>query len=423
MSDQSNNNTQTPDNESDQENDDRKRGTPSPHQNGEQDSAPSPPSDLKHNTTAPSKLITDLFGAEDDEDSAGPENNEEESHSEKGDLEIDDSEKNEKKEPYDDIAYDDLEEKEKGEPLPMEGEEQRQVVAPGVDIELTAHPLPCIPRAKPIYYVKLPNILSIQPKPFEHDTYDGEDLRDVNEEQDDGTVRLRHKTENVVRWRWGTDENGQRVRDSNTRFVRWSDGTMHLFVGNEVLDVKEQGLSDVHHAFVRQEGFIQHQQQFGKKLLFTPSSLTSKSHLKLREALKNKKTTKRKSKLWATLIDPVKDKEEQEKREEENLKKKKLPIEGESGLETYLEESDDEGNIARIKTRFRSSKQFDDELESSSSRLLAAKRGALPAKRRHADEEDEESDLSYDYKGTDEPAIENKSDSGEERPSKKVKKK
>jgi len=71
-----------------------------------------------------------LFGAEDDEDSAGPENNEEESHSEKGDLEIDDSEKNEKKEPYDDIAYDDLEEKEKGEPLPMEGEEQRQVVAP-----------------------------------------------------------------------------------------------------------------------------------------------------------------------------------------------------------------------------------------------------------------------------------------------------
>jgi len=123
------------------------------------------------------------------------------------------------------------------------------------------------------------------------------------------------------------------------------------------------------------------------------------------------------------LIDPVKDKEEQEKREEENLKKKKLPIEGESGLETYLEESDDEGNIARIKTRFRSSKQFDDELESSSSRLLAAKRGALPAKRRHADEEDEESDLSYDDKGTDEPAIENKSDSGEERPSKKVKKK
>jgi len=105
------------------------------------------------------------------------------------------------------------------------------------------------------------------------------------------------------------------------------------------------------------------------------------------------------------------------------LKKKKLPIEGESGLETYLEESDDEGNIARIKTRFRSSKQFDDELESSSSRLLAAKRGALPAKRRHADEEDEESDLSYDDKGTDEPAIENKSDSGEERPSKKVKKK
>lgn len=41
------------------------------------------------------------------------------------------------------------------------------------------------------------------------------------------------------RWRWGTDGEGASVRESNARFVRWSDGSLQLLVGDEVLDVKE----------------------------------------------------------------------------------------------------------------------------------------------------------------------------------------
>ncbi len=40
-------------------------------------------------------------------------------------------------------------------------------------------------------------------------------------------------------WRWGVDEEGNSVRESNARFVRWSDGSLQLLVGDEVLDVKE----------------------------------------------------------------------------------------------------------------------------------------------------------------------------------------
>ena len=35
------------------------------------------------------------------------------------------------------------------------------------------------------------------------------------------------------------DEEGNQVRESNARFVRWSDGSLQLVVGDEVMDVKE----------------------------------------------------------------------------------------------------------------------------------------------------------------------------------------
>lgn len=41
------------------------------------------------------------------------------------------------------------------------------------------------------------------------------------------------------RWRWAADEAGNSVRESNARFVRWSDGSLQLLLGDEVLDVKE----------------------------------------------------------------------------------------------------------------------------------------------------------------------------------------
>ena len=50
---------------------------------------------------------------------------------------------------------------------------------------------------------------------------------------------------------------GQRY-ESNARFVRWSDGSRQLLLGDEVLDVAEQDVAgDQHYLFVRHQGLIQ----------------------------------------------------------------------------------------------------------------------------------------------------------------------
>lgn len=46
--------------------------------------------------------------------------------------------------------------------------------------------------------------------------------------------------------------------ESNARFVRWSDGSLQLLLGDEVLDTAEQAVAgDNHYLFVRHQGLIQ----------------------------------------------------------------------------------------------------------------------------------------------------------------------
>ncbi len=48
------------------------------------------------------------------------------------------------------------------------------------------------------------------------------------------------------------------MRQSNARFVRWSDGSLQLWLGDEVLDAKEIDVSGDHnYAFVRHQQLIQ----------------------------------------------------------------------------------------------------------------------------------------------------------------------
>lgn len=60
------------------------------------------------------------------------------------------------------------------------------------------------------------------------------------------------------RWRWAPGPDGEQVRQSNARFVRWSDGSLQLWLGDEVLDAKEIDISGDHsYAFVRHQQLIQ----------------------------------------------------------------------------------------------------------------------------------------------------------------------
>jgi len=51
------------------------------------------------------------------------------------------------------------------------------------------------------------------------------------------TIKL--KVENTVRWRWAKDEFGQDIRQSNSRIIRWSDGTLSLRLGKELFDINQ----------------------------------------------------------------------------------------------------------------------------------------------------------------------------------------
>ena len=76
-------------------------------------------------------------------------------------------------------------------------------------------------------------------------------------------IQLRNSLNPVVpmcccRWREGTSPNGSPQRQSNARFVQWSDGSWQLLVGDEVLDVKESDIR-MDHSFLyaRQQGILQ----------------------------------------------------------------------------------------------------------------------------------------------------------------------
>jgi RNA polymerase-associated protein LEO1 len=73
------------------------------------------------------------------------------------------------------------------------------------------------------YHVKLPNFLTVVTQQFDADYYEQE-----NEDEDlldeEGRARLKLRCENSIRWRKIIDADGNEVKQSNAKFVRWSDG-------------------------------------------------------------------------------------------------------------------------------------------------------------------------------------------------------
>lgn len=65
------------------------------------------------------------------------------------------------------------------------------------------------------------------------------------------------------------DDNGRPMHESNTRVVRWSDGSLSLHLGQEIFDVHQMPLQgDFNHLFIRQGTGLQGQAVFKSKLTF-----------------------------------------------------------------------------------------------------------------------------------------------------------
>nr|XP_012618919.1 RNA polymerase-associated protein LEO1-like isoform X4 [Microcebus murinus] len=77
-----------------------------------------------------------------------------------------------------------------------------------------------------LYFVKLPKFLSIEPKPFDPQFYEDE-FEDEKVLDEEDRTRLKLKVENTIRWRVRRDEEGNKIKESNARIVKWSDGRPH----------------------------------------------------------------------------------------------------------------------------------------------------------------------------------------------------
>lgn len=126
----------------------------------------------------------------------------------------------------------------------------------------------------------MPNFVKLDSKPFHPDTYVGPEHDDEDaptESLREKSMSIKLKVENTVRWRWVKDANGQDVsslttlcsrcfgphtlsthhlfllphansrvmwtriqqRQSNSRIIRWSDGTLSLKLGKELFDITQ----------------------------------------------------------------------------------------------------------------------------------------------------------------------------------------
>ncbi|KAI0989285.1 hypothetical protein GJ496_002955 [Pomphorhynchus laevis] len=134
-----------------------------------------------------------------------------------------------------------------------------------------------IPRIKintgrELHFVKLPPFLNIDSRPFDPSCYVHEDgsLEDMDELE---RKRLRLKIENTVRWRAVENGGAIPVKQSNARFVQWSDGSLSFYIGDKVFDVfKNNIINDHNHLFVRHGSYLHGQVGFRTKLTFRPYS-------------------------------------------------------------------------------------------------------------------------------------------------------
>ncbi|XP_029807924.1 RNA polymerase-associated protein LEO1-like [Suricata suricatta] len=128
----------------------------------------------------------------------------------------------------------------------------------------------------------------MEPKPFDpqyyEDEIEGEKVLDEEER-----IRLKLKVENTIRWRKRRDEEGNEVKESNARVVRWSDGSLSLHLGSEVFDVYKAPLQgNYNHLFVREDTGLRGQAVFKDKLTFRPHSRDRDTYRKTTLPLANR---------------------------------------------------------------------------------------------------------------------------------------
>ncbi|CAK9163507.1 unnamed protein product [Ilex paraguariensis] len=253
----------------------------------------------------------------------------------------------------------------------IEVKSKEKPVGPPLELEIPLRPPPAHPDK--MNMIKVSNIMGIDPKPFDPKTYVDEDIFVTDESGSQRRIRLEN---NIVRWRAVRNPDGTTSYESNARFVRWSDGSLQLLIGNEVLDISVQDAQhDQAHLFLRHgknrlnrqertifinlsqtgplailakdvvhlneetvllaplsyrardmlsKGILQSQGRLLRKMRFMPSSLSSNSHRLLTALVDSRNKKVYKVKNCITDIDPEREKEQKEKAASQTIKANEL---------------------------------------------------------------------------------------------------
>ncbi|KAK7821730.1 protein LEO1 homolog isoform X1 [Quercus suber] len=273
------------------------------------------PGEGKDQTHVSNSAVRDVFGESDDEEEA-PE------YAAHNDIEQDlispmEEEGTYGKSPRPEDLVPDEDARYESEEENIESRIKEKPVGPPLELEIPLRPPPARPER--MNMIKVSNIMGIDPKPFDPKTFVEEDIFVTDESGSKKRIRLEN---NIVRWRTVRNPDGTTSRESNTRFVRWSDGSLQLLIGNEVLDISVQdGQHDQSHLFLRHgKGILQSQGRILKKMRFMPSSLSSNSHRLLTALVDSRHKKVYKVKNCITDIDPEREKEEKEKAESQNIR-------------------------------------------------------------------------------------------------------
>ncbi|KVH99274.1 Leo1-like protein [Cynara cardunculus var. scolymus] len=308
-------------------------------------------------------------------------------------------------------------------------------VGPPLELGIPLRPPPSHPEKMNV--IKVSNIMGIDPKPFDPKTFVEEDAFVADESGHSKRIRLEN---NIVRYRAVRNADGTTSYESNARFVRWSDGSLQLLIGNEVLDISVQDAQhDQAHLFLRHEkvsgvasmGILQSQGRVLKKMRFMPSSLTSNSHRLLTALVDSRHKKVFRVKKTVTDIDPEREKEQKEKAESQTIranellsrKKEKVnrkyttTVRRERQLSPgFLEDALDEDDEQDYYDNRRSRRRFDEDLEMEAraeKRIINAKKSqghkdtprksslnAIKSSRRPVDDyESEREESEYETEG------------------------
>ena len=244
-----------------------------------------------------------------------------------------------------------------------------------------------------MFFARLSTIFGVQQTPFHPNSYTGEDQEPIVKVDEFGQTKVRAAPTSVMRWRFTRNNKGEKIRQSNTKLVRWSDGTLCLYVGEERFAVTESELRVPYVLCTKSSQALHSDGVIGARMMFQPTSKAATQRGARRTTSGLDAPVVITPQVAVELKARADAQEEANRLNQQNARKRKGgPSGSASRLDAdFLEEGTD---LGATKAHFRSKAALARE-SVSSQRLMDIKAGRA-AKRRKIHEEDDEEDGESD---------------------------